>query len=82
MIYTIELAWCQGVKTGTRINYQSESDVTQVERIYMSHMSHGGYYRQTSNVNRTLVGNKIVDHSDGVGASPVGAAPTTSSFST
>ena len=31
---------------------------------------------------RTLVCNKIVDHSDVVGASPVGAAPTTSSFST
>ena len=29
-----------------------------------------------------LVGNEIVDHSDVVGASPVGAAPTTSSFST
>ena len=29
-----------------------------------------------------LAGNKIVDHSDVVGASPVGAAPTTSSFST
>ena len=28
------------------------------------------------------VGNKIVDHSDVVGASPVGTAPTTSSFST
>ena len=27
---------------------------------------------------RTLVDNKIVDHSDIVGASPVGAAPTTS----
>ena len=40
------------------------------------------YYRQVSNINRTLVGNKIVDHSDVVGASPVGAAPTTSSFST
>ena len=35
-----------------------------------------------SNVRRTLIGNKIVDHSDVVGASPVGAAPTTSSFST
>ena len=30
----------------------------------------------------TLVGNKIVDHSDVVGASPVGTAPTTSSLST
>ena len=39
-------------------------------------------YRQTSNVMHTLVGNKIVDHSDVVGASPVGAAPTISSFST
>ena len=37
-------------------------------------------YCQTSNISRTLV-NKIVDHSDVVGASPVGAAPT-SSFST
>ena len=39
-------------------------------------------YRQVSNIRRTLEGNKIVDHSDVVGASPVGAAPTTSSFST
>ena len=39
-------------------------------------------YRKTSNINRTLVGNKIVDNSDVVGASPVGAAPTTSLFST
>ena len=39
-------------------------------------------YRQVSNIRRTLVGNMIVDHSDVVGASPVGAAPTTSSFST
>ena len=38
-------------------------------------------YRQTSNISRTLVDNKIVDHSDVVGASPVGSAPTTSSFS-
>ena len=39
-------------------------------------------YRQVSNIRRTLVGNKIVDHSDVVGASPVGAVPITSSFST
>ena len=39
-------------------------------------------YRQVSNISRTLVSNKILDHSDAVGASPVGAAPTTSSFST
>ena len=34
-------------------------------------------YRKTSNIRCTLIGNKIVDHSD-----VVGAAPTTSSFST
>ena len=39
-------------------------------------------YCQVSHITRTLVGNKIVNHSDVVGASPVGAAPTTSSFST
>ena len=33
-------------------------------------------YRKVSNISHTLVGNKIVDHSDVVGASPVGAAPT------
>ena len=43
---------------------------------------HIHHYRKTSNISRTLVGSKIVDNSDVVGASPVGAAPTTSSFST
>ena len=38
-------------------------------------------YRQVSIIRRALVGNKIGDHSDVVGASPVGAAPTASSFS-
>ena len=39
-------------------------------------------YHQTSNIRHTFVGNKIVDYSDVVGASPIGAAPTTPSFST
>ena len=39
-------------------------------------------YRQTSNISRTLVGYALVGHSDVVGAPHVGAAPTTSSFST
>ena len=39
-------------------------------------------YRLVSNIRRTLVGNKIIDHSDVVGSPPVGDAPTTSSFST
>ena len=37
---------------------------------------------ETYNISRTLVGIKAVDHSDVVEASPVSAAPTTSSFST
>ena len=37
-----------------------------------------GYsYCQTFNIGHTLLSNKIVDHSDVVGASPVGTAPTT-----
>ena len=36
-------------------------------------------YCQISNISHTLLSNKIVDHSDVVGVSPVGAAPTTSS---
>ena len=39
-------------------------------------------YRQVYTITCTWVGNEIVDHSDVVGASPVGAAPTSSSFST
>ena len=49
---------------------------------YLRIISSKSDYRKTSNIRRTLAGNKIVDHSDVVGASPVGAAPTTSSFST
>ena len=38
--------------------------------------------RNSINISHTLAGNKIVDHSDVVGASSVGAAPTISSFLT
>ena len=51
-------------------------------QIWMTKMSLKTTFSQTSNINCTLVGNKLVDHSDVVGASPVGAAPTTSSFMT
>ena len=39
-------------------------------------------YPQPSHKRRTLVGNKIADHSDVIGASAVGVAPTTPSFLT
>ena len=50
--------------------------------IILRHGTQYEIYRKVSNISRTLVGNKIVDHSDVVGASPVGAAPSTSSLST
>ena len=58
--------------------------MAQREMHNMTEMAEGveQNYRQTSNIRRTWIGNTIADHSDVVGASPVGAAPTTSSFST
>ena len=53
-----------------------------VMRIFENHCVVSLNYRRVSNIRRMLVGNKIVDHSEVVGASPVSAAPTTSSFST
>ena len=55
-----------------------------MSRQELSHKQHKTKktHREVYNISRTLVGNKIVDHSDVVGASPVGAAPTSPSFST
>ena len=59
------------------------ADVNLEIHVYLSLLTNQKWeYRKTPNISRTLVGNKIVDNSDVVGASPVGAAPTTSSFST
>ena len=46
----------------------------------MSFFYVNAFYRRVSNIRRNLVVKKIVDHSDVVGTSPVGAAPTTSSI--
>ena len=46
--------------------------------VVMDYISIWMICHHTSKISRTLVGNKIVDHSDEDGASPVGAAPTTS----
>ena len=66
--------------------YRSKPDFEQKKKqknpFVLWQGQEGTYYRKTSNISRTLVGDKIVDNSDVVGASPVGAAPTTSSFST
>ena len=50
--------------------------------LHKIRMNNSSIYHKTSNISRTLVGNKILDHSDAVGASPVGTATTTSPFST
>ena len=60
-------------------NIAYSTALTRAEQTSQVELSN---YRQVSNIRRTLTGNQIVDHSDVVGASPVGAAPTTSSFST
>ena len=70
------------------ITKQNLTSSTQILQRYKANMNiYSSYklkhnYRQVSNMRRTLAGYKIVDHSDVVGASPIGAAPTTSSFST
>ena len=50
--------------------------VDHVGNIFCGHT----IFSQTSNISHTFVDNVIIDHLDVVGASPVGAAPTTSSF--
>ena len=56
--------------------------LSSVQWTYINNVLYFFKYRKTSDISRTLVGNKIIDNSDVIGASPVGAAPTTSSFST
>ena len=68
-------------------NFQSNSNSVEVMQwlyLWSSEWLDANYphYRKVSNIRCTLVGNKFVDHSDTVGASPVGVAPTTSSFPT
>ena len=57
-----------------------ECTYVYVEVYYVN--TSNAVYRQTSNKTHIFVGKGIVDHSDVVGASPIGAAPTTSSFLT
>ena len=66
---------------GDSMMASEESQMKIIDESQASQMTEN-HYRKTSNISRTLVGDKIVDNSDVVGASPVGAAPTTSSFST
>ena len=69
-IYMSTETWCAGHNIFIEYNFVGLS-------LTIKHTCH-----QTSNISHTLVGNKLPDHSDVVGASPVSAASTTSSFST
>ena len=65
-----------------RVKFEGMQKIYSVGKRTLDTLKPCNTYRKTSNVSRTLEGNEIVDQSDVVGASPVGAAPTTSSFST
>ena len=58
-------------------NFKPNAGAGETQETQLHFMS---IYRKTYNRRGILVGNKLVDHSDVVGASPVGAAPTTFSF--
>ena len=86
--YTIQGLWCQKHVYGTCLRNYIPQEFTGAitypwsgDDLFFCHQI-PDIYRQVSNISRSSVGNQIVDHSDAVGASPVGAAPTTSSFST
>ena len=69
--------------TQTNWNIERRSNIISI-KLYIQDIIEciSKAYRKTSNISRTLERNKIVDNSDVVGASPVGAAPTTSSIFT
>ena len=59
------------------------ADLLRMEAPYLIHIYTYfiiAEYHKTSKNSHALVGNVLVDHSDVVGAAPVGAAPTTSKF--
>ena len=74
------------IETRIKMNCQSKEKYFWLDFWIKTNQSAGNTfqteYRKTSDIRRTLEDSDIVDHSDVVGASPVGAAPTTSSFST
>ena len=54
--------------------------LTSLQIKYTSLVTINENYHRTCNISCNLFGNKFFDYSDVFGASPVGAAPTTSSF--
>ena len=88
-VFDVAMFSMESMVTCTHLRYTRDSSTPGICSVIKSdamtnwcHFLPNSTYRQVSNIRRTLVGNTIVDHSDVVGESPVGAAPTTSSFST
>ena len=64
-----------------RASWWAHQMLWNTSRVMQKPVSVMNTWPQTSNIRSPLLGNKIVDHSDLVGATTVDAAPTTSSFS-
>ena len=60
----------------TYIHTRAHKHTPYIHFISIINVRGGITFLQTYNISRTLVNNKIVDHSDVVEASPVGAAST------
>ena len=63
-------------------NFDSSHQLIATWANFLLHLIFIFTYRKISNISHTSLGDKIIYHWDVVGASPVGAAPTTSSFLT
>ena len=76
------LFWCV-FRSLLRNSWNQHQDCTFLSASIIGHSRpYINIYRQTSNTRRSLLGTKVANHSHVVGASPVGAAPSTFSFST
>ena len=64
-----------------KFTVKDDKNLIILHNAYRRNEPENYYYHQKPNIRCTLVGNKLVDHSDVLRASPVGAAATTS-FST
>ena len=73
----------ENIKNGTENYYYVKDSIWNLILLQFSINRNLHYkYHQISKISFTFVCNEIIDHSDVVGASFVGAAPTTSSFLT
>ena len=81
---TLQMAYCKQNLWGTLNLYSYGKSRSAIPKVPYGDCRRIEFNGSTVEplIRRTLVRNEIVDHSDVVGASPVGAAPNTSSFST